>query len=41
MSVVLTYAASLPVVKMGRLAGQYFKPRSNTIETRDGVELTS
>lgn len=41
MSAVLTYAASLPVVKMGRLAGQYFKPRSKTIETRDGVELTS
>jgi 3-deoxy-7-phosphoheptulonate synthase len=31
----------LPVVKMGRLAGQYFKPRSKTIEIRDGVELTS
>ncbi len=41
MSVILTYAASLPVVKMGRLAGQYFKPRSSTIETRDGIELTS
>ena len=41
MSVVLTYATSMPVVKMGRLAGQYFKPRSKTIETRDGVELTS
>ena len=41
MSIVLTYAASLPVVKMGRLAGQYFKPRSKVTETRDGVELTS
>jgi 3-deoxy-7-phosphoheptulonate synthase len=41
MAVVLTYAASMPVVKMGRLAGQYFKPRSKTIEVRDGVELTS
>ena len=41
MSVVLTYAASLPVVKVGRLAGQYFKPRSNPIENRNGVELTS
>ncbi len=40
-SVVLTYAASLPVVKLGRVAGQYFKPRSNPIEVRDGVELTS
>lgn len=41
MSVVLTYAASLPVIKMGRLAGQYFKPRSKVTEIRDGVELTS
>jgi len=41
MSVILTYAASLPVVKMGRLAGQYFKPRSKTIEVREGVEMTS
>ncbi|MSO26874.1 MAG: 3-deoxy-7-phosphoheptulonate synthase class II [Candidatus Nanopelagicales bacterium] len=41
MSVVLTYAASLPVIKVGRLAGQYFKPRSKTLELRDGVELTS
>ena len=41
MSVILTYGASLPVVKMGRLAGQYFKPRSKTIEVRDGIEMTS
>lgn len=41
MSIVLTYAASMPVVKMGRMAGQYFKPRSAPTETRDGVELTS
>ena len=41
MSMVLTYAASLPVVKMGRVAGQYFKPRSAATETRDGVELPS
>ena len=41
MSVVLTYAASMPVVKVGRLAGQYFKPRSKPIESRDGVEYTS
>lgn len=41
MSVVLTYGASVPVVKIGRLAGQYFKPRSKPIENRDGVELTS
>ncbi len=41
MSVVLTYAASLPVVKLGRVAGQYFKPRSKAIEVRDGIEMTS
>ncbi len=41
MSVVLTYAASLPVIKVGRLAGQYFKPRSKVSELRDGIELTS
>ena len=41
MSVILTYAASLPVVKVGRVAGQYFKPRSKLTETREGVELTS
>ncbi len=41
MSVVLTYAASMPVVKVGRLAGQYFKPRSKPVESRGGVELTS
>ena len=41
MSVILTYAASLPVIKLGRVAGQYFKPRSNPIETRAGVELPS
>ena len=41
MSVVLTYAASMPVVKVGRLAGQYFKPRSKATEIHDGVELAS
>ena len=41
MSVVLTYAASLPVIKVGRMAGQYFKPRSKLTEVRGGVELTS
>ncbi len=41
MAVILTYGASMPIVKMGRLAGQYFKPRSKGIESRDGVELTS
>ena len=39
MAVVLTYAASVPVVKLGRLAGQYAKPRSSDDETRDGVTL--
>ncbi|HEY6933500.1 MAG TPA: 3-deoxy-7-phosphoheptulonate synthase class II [Marmoricola sp.] len=39
MAVVLTYAASVPVVKLGRLAGQYAKPRSSDSETRDGVTL--
>ncbi len=39
MAVVLTYAASVPVVKVGRLAGQYAKPRSSDKETRDGVTL--
>jgi 3-deoxy-7-phosphoheptulonate synthase len=34
MAVVLTYAASVPVVKIGRLAGQYAKPRSKDTETR-------
>jgi 3-deoxy-7-phosphoheptulonate synthase len=39
MAVVLTYAASVPVVKIGRMAGQFAKPRSRATETRDGVEL--
>ncbi|MEU3506197.1 3-deoxy-7-phosphoheptulonate synthase, partial [Streptomyces hundungensis] len=39
MSAVLTYAASVPVVKVGRIAGQYSKPRSKGTETRDGVTL--
>jgi 3-deoxy-7-phosphoheptulonate synthase len=39
MAVVLTYAASVPVVKIGRMAGQLAKPRSRPIEVRDGVEL--
>lgn len=41
MAIVLTYGASLPVVKVGRLAGQYFKPRSKPTETRGGVTLAS
>lgn len=39
MAVVLTYGASMPVVKMGRMAGQFSKPRSSNTETRDGVTL--
>ncbi|MFH5823021.1 class II 3-deoxy-7-phosphoheptulonate synthase [Georgenia sp. AZ-5] len=39
MAAVLTYGGGLPVVKMGRMAGQYAKPRSNNLETRDGVTL--
>ncbi len=41
MSVVLTYAASVPVVKVARMAGQYGKPRSNDLESRGGVHLPS
>lgn len=39
MAVVLTYGASMPVVKMGRMAGQFAKPRSNDEETRDDRTL--
>ncbi len=39
MAVVLTYGASMPVVKVGRMAGQFAKPRSKPTETRGGVEL--
>ena len=41
MAVVLTYAAACPVVKVGRLAGQFAKPRSADTETIDGVTLPS
>tara|TARA_B110000116_G_scaffold57634_1_gene49154 strand:- start:554 stop:1903 length:1350 start_codon:yes stop_codon:yes gene_type:complete len=41
MSVVLTYGASCNVVKLGRIAGQFAKPRSTNTETRDGIELPS
>ncbi len=39
MAAVLQYASSLPVIKVGRMAGQFAKPRSNDTETRDGVTL--
>jgi 3-deoxy-7-phosphoheptulonate synthase len=41
MAVVLTYSAGVPVVKVGRIAGQYAKPRSSPTETIDGVSLPS
>ena len=39
MAVMLTYSMGVPVVKVGRIAGQFAKPRSNNTETIDGVEL--
>ncbi len=39
MAVVLTYGASMPIVKMGRMAGQFAKPRSSDTETRGDVSL--
>jgi 3-deoxy-7-phosphoheptulonate synthase len=39
MAVVLTYGASVPVVKIGRMAGQFAKPRSQATEVRDGIAL--
>ncbi len=41
MAVVLTYAGGFPVVKVGRIAGQFAKPRSSATETQDGRELPS
>src|SRR6267142_2642792 len=41
MAVVLTYAGALPVVKVGRIAGQFAKPRSSNTEKVGGVELPS
>jgi 3-deoxy-7-phosphoheptulonate synthase len=41
MSIVLTYATGVPVVKVGRIAGQFAKPRTQTHEEIDGVELES
>ena len=39
MAIVLTYGASMPVIKMGRMAGQFAKPRSSDLETREGTTL--
>ena len=41
MAMVLTYGAKVPVVKVGRMAGQFAKPRSAPTETVDGIELPS
>ena len=41
MSLVLTYSASLPVVKIGRIAGQFSKPRTSSIEKQGDKELPS
>jgi len=41
MALILTYGGGKPVVKIGRMAGQFAKPRSNPLETIDGVTLPS
>jgi len=41
MAVILTYYTGVPVVKVGRIAGQFAKPRSSDTETVDGLELPS
>ena len=41
MSVVMTYGSGKPVVKVGRIAGQFAKPRSSDTEAKDGMELPS
>ncbi len=41
MAVVFTYSTGVPTVKVGRIAGQFAKPRSSPTETREGVELPS
>ncbi len=41
MSLVLTYSTGVPTLKVGRIAGQFAKPRSSPTELRDGVELPS
>lgn len=41
MAVALTYAAGVPVIKVGRIAGQFAKPRSDEFEEQDGVRLDS
>jgi 3-deoxy-7-phosphoheptulonate synthase len=41
MAIVLTYGAQMPILKVGRIAGQMAKPRSSTTEVVDGVEMAS
>ena len=41
MAVVLTYSSGVPAIKVGRIAGQFAKPRSKPTETVDGTELPS
>ena len=41
MAVILTFGASMPIIKIGRIAGQFAKPRSSDIEVLNGVELPS
>ncbi len=41
MAVVMTYAGGFPIVKVGRIAGQFAKPRSSPVEKKDGLELPS
>ena len=41
MAVVMTYSGSMPIVKVGRIAGQFAKPRSSDTETKDNVALPS
>ncbi|XP_074575520.1 phospho-2-dehydro-3-deoxyheptonate aldolase 1, chloroplastic-like [Curcuma longa] len=41
MAVVLTFGGQMPIIKVGRMAGQFAKPRSEPFETKDGVKLPS
>ena len=41
MSLVLTFGAAMPIIKVGRMAGQFAKPRSDPDEERDGISLPS
>jgi len=41
MSLIMTFGSAMPIIKVGRMAGQFAKPRSEPTETKDGVELPS